>query len=134
MANKKATAVAPAVEVTDDLLAVYEAAELKQKERHVEVGKNVPYEDVIGLLKLILPKIRAAGKDINVSALKDVITEQLEKRYNELPEGMDRVTVRVGRELVEMTKTEFKALRLRQLQSSKKTNMVYRYIYGYTRK
>jgi len=130
MANKKATAV----EVTDDLLAVYEAAELKQKERHVEVGKNVPYEDVIGLLKLILPKIRAAGKDINVSALKDVITEQLEKRYNELPEGMDRVTVRVGRELVEMTKTEFKALRLRQLQSSKKTNMVYRYIYGYTRK
>lgn len=130
---KKATAVA-SVEITDDLLAAYEAAEAKVKARHVEHGKNVPYDDVIGIIKLVLPKIREAGKDISVSALKDLVTEQLQKRYDALPEGMDRETIHVGRELVTMTRTEIKELRQAQLRNSRKNNMVYRYIYGYTRK
>lgn len=133
MAKKATQAVAP-VEITDDLLAAYEAAEQNRGTRTISAGKNVPYDDVIDLLRLILPKLRENGKEIVVSNLKVVITEQIEKKYNAMPEGMDRITIRVGKELVEMTKSEAKAVRLEQLKTSKKNNMVYRYIYGYIRK
>lgn len=130
MAKKATTKVAP-VEVTDDLIALYDKKAEQQQSRKVSAGKNVPYGDVIELTKLLIPVLKEKGREITVSALKGTITDTLAERYNALPEGGDREAVRVGTEIVKMTRTELKQLRLEQLANSKKENMIYRYIYGY---
>jgi hypothetical protein len=120
----------PVEGVVDELLAAYQAAEANSAARQTIAGRNVPYSDV----KEVVDALRKNVKTINVTAARNVVEAVLSKKYLALPEGMDRITVRVGTELVTMTKTEFKEMRISQLAFSKKEGNVYRMIYQITRK
>jgi hypothetical protein len=111
-----------------DLVKQYQEKEeqAKKNKRTITPGKNVPYGDIKGLLDLLIAKIGKEKVDTSQASL--TITAILEKRYKEMPEGNERVSIRVGKDYHEMTKSEARKTRLDQLEYSRKNNNVYRII------